>query len=84
MALAFDFVELGPDISECDASWYIPVISMAQLFSEVAWMMVGDVEGNIAPLVGRPWKFLMRWIHGADRGQPWLARSLPVDCRATD
>ena len=29
-------------------------------------------------------KFPMRWSSGADRDQPWLARSLPVDCRATD
>ena len=29
-------------------------------------------------------KFPMRWRSGADRDQPWLARSLPVDCRATD
>ena len=46
--------------------------------------MVGDVEGNHAPIAGRPWEFLMRGSLGADRGQPWLARSLPVDCRATD
>ena len=51
---------------------------------EVSWRMVGDVEGNPAAIADRPWKFLMRWSRGADRCQPWLARSLPVDCRATD
>ena len=29
-------------------------------------------------------KFPMRWSSGAARDQPWLVRSLPVDCRATD
>ena len=85
LVFIFTFVELGPDILECDASWYVPVIARAQVFKEVAWRMVGgDVEGNPAAIADRPWKFLMRWSPGADRGQPWLARSLPVDCRATD
>ena len=63
LVFIFNFVELGPDILECDASWYVPVIGaiMRQLL-----------------------KFPMRWSSGADRDQPWLARSLPVDCRATD
>ena len=44
-------VELGPDILECDASWYVPVIARAQVFKEVAWRMVGgDVEGNPAAI----------------------------------
>ena len=52
MALAFNFVELGPDILECDASWYVPVIARAQVFKEVAWRMLGgDVEGNLAAIV---------------------------------
>ena len=63
MALVFNFVELGPDILECDASWYVPVI--------------GAILRQLL-------KFPMRWSSGADRDQPWLARSLPVDCRATD
>ena len=51
MALVFNFVELGPDILECDASWYVPVIARAQVFKEVAWRMVGgDVEGNPAAI----------------------------------
>ena len=32
----------------------------------------------------REGKFPMRWSSGAARDQPWLVRSLPVDCRATD
>ena len=35
MALVFNFVELGPDILECDASWYIPVIVRAQVFKKL-------------------------------------------------
>ena len=35
MALVFNFVELGPDILECDASWYIPVIGRAQVFKKL-------------------------------------------------
>ena len=35
MALVFNFVELGPDILECDASWYIPVIASAQVFKKL-------------------------------------------------
>ena len=35
MALVFNFVELGPDILECDASWYIPVIARAQVFKKL-------------------------------------------------
>ena len=27
LVFIFTFVELGPDILECDASWYVPVIS---------------------------------------------------------
>ena len=47
----FTFVELGPDILECDASWYVPVIARGQVFKEVAWRMVGgDVEGNPAAI----------------------------------
>ena len=54
LALALNFVEMGPDILECDASWYVPVIARGQVFKEVAWRMVGDVEGNHAPIAGRP------------------------------
>ena len=35
MALVFNFVELGPDSLECDASWYIPVIARAQVFKKL-------------------------------------------------
>ena len=34
-AVAFNFCELGPDILECDASWYIPVIARAQVFKKL-------------------------------------------------
>ena len=51
LVFIFNFVELGPDILECDASWYVPVIARAQVFKEVAWRMVGgDVEGNPAAI----------------------------------
>ena len=47
----FNFVELGPDMLECDASWYVPVIARGQVFKEVAWRMVGgDVEGSPAAI----------------------------------
>ena len=51
LVFIFTFVELGPDILECDASWYVPVIARGQVFKEVAWRMVGgDVEGNHAAI----------------------------------
>ena len=51
LVFIFTFVELGPDILECDASWYVPVIARAQVSKEVAWRMVGgDVEGNPAAI----------------------------------
>ena len=39
LVFIFTFVELGPDILECDASWYVPVIARGQVFKEVAWRM---------------------------------------------
>ena len=51
LVFIFTFVELGPDILECDASWYVPVIARGQVFKEVAWRMVGgDVEDNPAAI----------------------------------
>ena len=41
LVFIFTFVELGPDILECDASWYVPLIARGQVFKEVAWRMVG-------------------------------------------
>ena len=32
LVFIFTFVELGPDILECDASWYVPVIARGQVF----------------------------------------------------
>ena len=35
LVFLFTFVELGPDILECDASWYVPVIARAQVFKKL-------------------------------------------------
>ena len=35
MALAFNFCELGPDILECDATWYVPVVVRAGVFKKL-------------------------------------------------
>ena len=35
LVFIFNFVELGPDILECDASWYVPVIVRAQVFKKL-------------------------------------------------
>ena len=35
LVFIFTFVELGPDILECDASWYVPVIARAQVFKKL-------------------------------------------------
>ena len=80
MALVFNFVELGPDILECDASWYVPVIARAQVFKKLP----GGWSARLRAILRQLLKFPMRWSSGADRDQPWLVRSLPVDCRATD
>ena len=35
LVFTFNFVELGPDVLECDASWYVPVIASAQVFKKL-------------------------------------------------
>ena len=81
LVFIFTFVELGPDILECDASWYVPVIARAQVFKK---LLGGWSAAMLRATLRQLAKFPMRWSSGADRDQPWLARSLPVDCRATD
>ena len=54
LVFIFNFVELGPDILECDASWYVPVIGaiMRQLLKfPMRWSSGADLfsesnEGN--------------------------------------
>ena len=81
LVFIFTFVELGPDILECDASWYVPVIARAQVFKK---LLGGWSAAMLRATLRQLAKFPMRWSSGADRDQPWLVRSLPVDCRATD
>ena len=35
MCLMFNFIELGPDILECDATWFIPIVNSSSEFKNV-------------------------------------------------
>ena len=67
MALAFNFVELGPDILECDASWYVPVIARAQVFKKLPG---GWSAAMLRAILRQLRKFPMRWSPVADGDQP--------------
>ena len=66
MALVFNFVELGPDILECDASWYVPVIARAQVFKKLPG---GWSAAMLRAILRQLRKFPMRWSPGVDRDQ---------------
>ena len=57
MALVFNFVELGPDILECDASWYIPVIVRAQVFRKLPGGWSAMLRAILRQLLAGPGRF---------------------------
>ena len=67
LVFIFTFVELGPDILECDASWFIPVIARAQVFKK---LLGGWSAAMLRAILRQLLKFPMRWSPGADRDQP--------------